>query len=181
MKQIGGWLWMGGAIAALLVVQTFRHDQPLASVDAFLNGARGLVPLGIAITVAGAGLLLGAAIHGMALDATWVQPGKISGRTAGTNPRGGWGIGFFRGILLWQGEFHEESGIPELKHSWRTGEWLRVHRYLRETLVLVGLPLLVLGVFGTIALVTDVTAVRLLLLLALAYASVRLAFAVIRA
>jgi hypothetical protein len=118
------------------------------------------------------------------------HPGLSAIRTAGVgrqrsqwgpNPRGGWGIGFFRGILLWQGEFYEESGIPELKHSWRTGEWLQVHRYFRETLVLVGLPLLLLGVFGTVALVIDVTAVRLLLVLALAYALARLGFALIRA
>jgi hypothetical protein len=181
MKQVVGWLWMGGAIAALIAIQAFRQSGPLAWVDNVLNGARALVPAGIAITIVGAGLLLGAAIHGIALDATWVQPGKISGRSAGPNPRGGWGIGFFRGILLWQGEFYEESGIPELKHSWRTGEWLQVHRYFRETLVLVGLPLLLLGVFGTVALVIDVTAVRLLLVLALAYALARLGFALIRA
>ena len=38
-----------------------------------------------------------------------------------------------------------------------------------------------LGVFGTVALATDVTAVRLLLLLAVAYAVVRLTFSLIRA
>jgi hypothetical protein len=181
MKQIGGWLWMGGVIAALLVVQTFRHDQPLSSFDGFLNGARGLVPLGIAITIAGAGLLLGAAVHGMVFDAQRIQPGKISGPYAGPSPRGGWMVGFFRGRLLWGAEFHEESGISEVKRSWRTGEWLTVHRYLRATLVLVGLPLLLIGAFCTAALLTDVTAVRLLLLLTVAYVSVRLGYALIRA
>jgi hypothetical protein len=117
----------------------------------------------------------------MVFDATPLQPGKISGRYDGPNPRGGWSIGFFRGMLLWGREFYEESGISELKRSWRTGEWLRVHRYFRETLVLVGLPLLLVGAFGTGALVIDVTAVRLLLLLAVAYATARLGFALIRA
>jgi hypothetical protein len=56
-----------------------------------------------------------------------------------------------------------------------------VHRYFRETLVLVGLPLLLIGVFGTVALVIDVTAVRLLLVFALAYALARLGFALIPA
>jgi hypothetical protein len=181
MKQALGWLWMGGAIAALIAVQALRQSEPLASVDRVLNGARGLVPAGIAITIVGAGLLFGAMIHGLAFDANRVQPGKISGKYAGPNPRGGWRIGFFKGMLLWGGEFHEESGISELKRSWHTGEWLQVHRYFRETLVLVGLPLVVIGVFGTFALVTDVTGLRLLLLLAVAYASVRLGFALIRA
>jgi hypothetical protein len=181
MKQALGWLWMGGAIAALIAVQALRQSEPLASVDRALNGARGLVPAGIAIAIVGAGLLLGAAIHGMAFDANRVQPGNISGRYVGPNPRGGWRLDFFKGMLLWGGEFHEESGISELKKSWRTGEWLQVHRYFRETLVLVGLPLLLIGAFGTIALVIDVTGLRLLLLLALVYAAGRLGFALIRA
>ena len=63
----------------------------------------------------------------------------------------------------------------------RTGQWLQVHRYFRETLVLVGLPLLLVGVFGTIALVTDIIAIRLLLLVGLAYALARLGIALIRA
>ena len=181
MKGVLGWIWMAGAIAAVIVVQAFRHAQPLASVDAFLNGARGLIPLGIAATIIGAGLLLGASIHGLVFDAQRMQPGKVSGSYAGPSPRGGWWIGFFRGMLLWGAEFHEESGISEVKRAWRSGEWLTVHRYLRATMVMVGLPLLLIGAFGTVALVTDVTAVRLLLLLALAYASARLGFAVIRA
>ena len=181
MKQALGWLWMAGAIAALLVIQAFRQDEPLASFDAFLNGARGLVPLGIAITIVGAGLLAGAGIHGLVFDAQRIQPGKISGPYAGPSPRGGWWIGFFSGRLLWGAEFYEESGISEVKRAWRSGDWLTVHRYLRATLVLVGLPLLLIGAFGTIALVTDVTAVRLLLLLAVAYAAARFGFALIRA
>ena len=63
----------------------------------------------------------------------------------------------------------------------RTGQWLQVHRYFRATPVLVGLPLLLVGVFGTIALVTDIIAIRLLLLVALAYALARLGIALIRA
>jgi hypothetical protein len=181
MKQMLGWVWMAGAIAALIAVQAVRHSEPLVSVDNFLNGARGLVPLGIAITIVGAGLLLGAWIHGMVLDATRVQPGKISGPYTGPNPRGGWWAGYFKGNLFWGAELYEESGFSELKRAWRTGEWLRDHRLLRATLVMVGLPLVLVGVFGTLALVIDVTAVRLLLLLAVAYAAVRLSFALIRA
>jgi hypothetical protein len=181
MKQMLGWVWMAGAIAALIAVQAVRHSEPLVSVDNFLNGARGLVPLGIAITIVGAGLLLGAWIHGMVLDATRVQPGKISGPYAGPKPRRGWWAGYFKGNLLWGAELYEESGFSELKRAWSSGEWLRDHRLLRATLVMVGLPLVLIGVFGTVALVIDVTAVRLLLLLAVAYAAVRLSFALIRA
>jgi hypothetical protein len=181
MQRALGWVWMGGVIAALIVVQAFQRSEPLASMDRLLNAARILVPLGIAITIIGAGLLLGAWIHGMVLDAQRIQPGKVSGAYAGPRPRGGWMIGFFRGRLLWGAELHEESGIPEIKRSWSTGEWLTNHRYLRATLVLVGLPLLFVGAFGTVALVTDVTGVRLLLLVAVAYAVVRLGYALIRA
>jgi hypothetical protein len=181
MKQALGWVWMGGVIAAIIVVQAFQRSEPLASMDRLLNGARVLVPLGIAITIIGGGLLLGAWLHGMIFDAQRIQPGKVSGTYAGPSPRGGWMIGFFTGRLLWGAELHEESGISEVKRSWGTGEWLTNHRYLRATLVLAGLPLLLVGAFGTVALVTDVTGLRLLLLLAVAYAVVRLGYALIRA
>jgi hypothetical protein len=181
MKQALGCLWMGGVIAALIAVQAFQRSEPLASIDKLLNAARFLEPLGIAITIIGAGLVVGAWIHGMVFDSVRTQPGKVSGAYAGPSAKGGLRIGYFKGWLLWGGEFHEESGISEVKRSWRTGQWLTVHRYLRATLGLVGLPLLIIGVFGTIALVTDVIGVRLLLLLALAYAIVRLGFALIRA
>ena len=181
MKQALGWLWMAGAIAALIIVQTFRHSEPLASMDAFLNSGRVLVPAGIAVTIVGAGLLLGALIHGLVFDAQRVQPGDISGPYAGPSPSGGWRIGHFKGTLLWGASFHEESGISELKRAWRSGEWLSDHRLFRATLVTVGLPVVLIGAFGTIALVTDVTAVRLMLLLAVAYASVRLGITLIRA
>ena len=181
MKQALGWLWMAGAIAALIVVQTFRQDEPLASIDAFLNGARGLIPLGIATTIIGAALLLGALIHGMVFDSSPMQTGDISGPYSGPSPSGGWRIGYFMGKLLAGREFEEESTFSELKRAWLTGEWLRDHRLMRTTMVLVGLPIVVIGAFGTIALTTEVTAVRLLLLLAIAYMAARLGFALTRA
>jgi hypothetical protein len=114
-----------------------------------------------------------------------MQPGKISGRfaspAASPTASAGWRINYFRGMLLWGVSFEEESAIAELKRSWRTGEWLRDHRMLRATVVMIGLPVALVGAFGTFALATDVTAVRLLLLLGLAYAAARLGFAVARA
>ena len=181
MKQALGWLWMIGAIAALIVVQTFRRSEPLASMDALLNSGRVLVPAGIAITIVGAGLLLGALIHGLVFDAQRVQPGDVSGSYSGPAPSGGWRIGYFKGNLLWGASFEEESGISELKRGWRSGEWLSDHTLFRATLVIVGLPLVLIGAFGTIALITDVTAVRLMLLLVVAYATVRLGYTLIRA
>jgi hypothetical protein len=176
-----GWLWLAGAIAALLVVQAFRQNEPLVSFDRALNSAGGLIPLGITITIIGAALLLGAAIHGMVFDSQPVQTGDISGPYSGRNPGGGFNAGAFRGRALWGRAFYEESGISEVKRSWFTGEWLRDHRLLRSTMVLVGLPILVIGAFATIALVTDVTAVRLLLVLTAAYVAVHMGFALIRA
>lgn len=180
MKRAGGWLWMGGAIAAVIAVQALRQSAPLAWLDGVLNGARDLIPAGIAVTVIGAALLVGAAIHGMVFDATRIEPGKIEYTYSKRTPMS-WQAGWFKGRLLWGGEFHEESGFSGLKHSWRTGEWLHDHRYLRATMVMVGLPLVVLGGFGTIALLTDETGVRLLLLLTIAYVGARLGYALIRA
>ena len=176
-----GWLWMAGAIAALIVVQAFRQSEPLSSFDRFLNGAAGLIPMGIAITIVGAALVLGAGIHGLVFDSQPMATGDVSGPHSGPTPGGGWRIGTFKGRSLWGREFYEEAGISEVKRAWFTGEWLRDHRLLRTTMVLVGLPILVIGAFGTIALATDVTAVRLLLLLTVAYVAVNMGFALIRA
>jgi hypothetical protein len=87
-----------------------------------------------------------------------------------------------RSARSWQ-SFADETGgrLAVDGRRDRTSQWLQVHRYFRETLVLVGLPLLLVGVFGTITLVTDITAIRLLLLVALAYALARLGFALIHA
>jgi len=181
MKPLLGWLWMAGAIAALIVVQTFRRSEPLSSFDRFLNGAAGLIPLGIASTVIGALLLLGALIHGMIFDSRPMETGDISGPYSGPSPGGGWRIGYFKGKRPWGREFYEESGFSELKRAWANGEWLRDHRLLRTTMVIVGLPIVVIGAFGTIALATDVTAVRLLLVLSVAYVAANLGYALARA
>ena len=117
---------------------------------------------------------MGALIHGMVFDSQPLETGDISGPYSGPSPSGGSRIGYFKGKRLWGHEFYEESGISELKHAWLTGEWLRDHRLLRTTMVVVGLPIVVIGALGTIALATDVTAVRLLLLLSVAYVAVNL-------
>ena len=176
-----GWLWMAGLIAFLIVVQAFRQSEPLASFDRLLNSAQGLVPLGIATTIVGIALLIGAAIHGMVLDSQPMETGNISGAYSGPTPGGGSRIGYFKGRRLWGRAFYEESGISEVKRSWLTGEWLRDHRLLRTTMVLAGLPIAVIGAFATIALATDVTAVRLLLLATALYVAVHMGFALIRA
>jgi len=176
---------MASAIAVVIAIQALRQTGPFAAFDSVLNGARGLIPAGIAIAIAGGGLVLGAWIHGMVFDAQRVQPGKISGSYSGPNVVGGLSggrrVGFFRGNLLWGASFHEESGFTEVKRAWRSGAWLQDHRMFRATLVLIGAPILLVGAFGTAALAIDVTAVRLLLLVALVYALARLGFALARA
>ena len=181
VKRMLGWLWMGGVIAAIIFVEAFRQSEPLVSFDRTLNAAHELVPLGIAVTIVGAALLLGAAIHGMVFDSQPMETGDVSGPYSGRTPSGGFNIGYFKGRRLWGRAFYEESGISELKRSWFTGEWLRDHRLLRTTMVLVGLPIVVVGGFATIALATDVTAIRLLLVLMAAYVAVHMGFALIRA
>jgi hypothetical protein len=181
LKRLQGWLWMIGAIAAVIAVQAMAQGGALAGIDNVLNSARPLVPACIAAGAIGGILILAAMVHGLATDATRAEPGKVSGAYRGQGAGGWWQMGWFRGFLLWGGEFHEESGISEVKRSWRSGEWLHVHRYLRATMVLAGLPLAVFGTFAAVALASDLTAVRLLLLLAVVYALVRFGYALARA
>ena len=93
MKRAGGWLWMGGAVAAVIAVQVMRQSAPLVWFDGVLNGARGLVPAGIVTIGVGAALLIGALVHGMVFDATRMEPGKIEYRYSKRTPmswRAGW-------------------------------------------------------------------------------------------
>jgi hypothetical protein len=189
---------MVGVVAAIMAVQELSLTGSLAGIDRFLNSARVLVPAGIALGALGAVLIASAMIHGLVTDPshhqvpltldghvgpdTIAKPGKVAVAYRGRTTLGGqWVIGYFRGTLLWSAEFHEESGMSEVKRSWRTGEWLHVHRYLRATVATAGLLMLLVGALGTAALLTDITAVRLLLLLVLAYALIRTAYAFARA
>ena len=189
---------MLGAVAALIAVQALAQAGGLAWLDGILNRGRVLVPAGMAMAALGAILMVAAVIHGFATGAassdqaslmvdgrvtdTAVAPGKVAvpyrGRTTEANR---WVAGYFRGRVLWSAGFYEETIFSELKRSWRSGEWLRVHRYLRATLGLSGLLLLVVGGFGTMAFVSDLIAVRLLLLLAVAYVLGRTIYAFARA
>lgn len=198
VKRLIGWVWLVGVVAALIAVQALIRAGYLARVDGVLNSARVLVPAGIALAALGAVLVAAAMIHGLATDAsqlqipltldgrvgsdTTVDPGKVAVRYRGrTSLAGEMVFGYFRGTLLWGRQFYEETRMSELKRAWRSGEWLHVHRYLRATVALSGFLLMLLGVFGTVVLVSDLTAVRLLLLLALAYALGRTAYAFARA
>jgi hypothetical protein len=198
IKRLFGWVWLVGAVAALIAVQALAQAGLLARVDGILNSARVLVPVGIGLAAVGVVLMVAAMIHGLATDSserqipltldgrvgsdTTVDPGKVAVRYHGrTSLAGEMVFGYFRGTLLWGRQFYEETRMSELKRAWRTGEWLHVHRYLRATVALSGFLLMLIGGFGTVVLVSDLTAVRLLLLLALAYALVRTAYAFARA
>jgi hypothetical protein len=198
IARLRGWLWIVSVLAAIVAVQVLDKAGYLARVDDLLNSARFLVPAAIALAVLGAVLVAAAMIHGLATDATHrqvpltlddrvggdttVEPGKVSVSYRGrTTVAGEWVLGYFRGTLLWGASFYEESSMAELKRSWRSGEWLHVRRYLRATVAMSGFLLLLVGALGAAALLTDVTAVRLLLLLVVAYALVRTAYAFSRA
>jgi hypothetical protein len=198
VKRILQWLSMVGVVAAIMGVQALGQGGTLAWIDRALNSGRVLVPAGIALVALGAVLVVAAMIHGLVTDPshqqipltldghvgsdTTVEPGKVAASYRGRTALGGqWVLGYFRGRMLWGAEFHEESGMSELKHSWRSGEWLHVHRYLRATVATAGLLLALVGALGTAVLLSDITAVRLLLLLVLAYALIRTANAFARA
>lgn len=171
---------MAGALAALIAIQAMREYEPLATLDRIVDGARGIIPAGIVIAAIGAAMLIAAGIHGMVFDATRAEPGEIEGGGAGPSPAGGWRARYFKGNLLWGASFEEESGISELKRSWLSGEWLDNRRYFRATLVVIGLPLLAIGMFGTMAVATEVTAVRLMLILVVAFAVGRFGYVLAR-
>jgi hypothetical protein len=196
-KRLRGWLLPIAAIVVLIAAQASIQAGQLTSFDRFLNGARNLVPVGLALTAIGALLLLVAAIHGLITDGrpdegavtldgrvvteAPIEKGKVAinyrGRAVTAND---YVLGFFRGTLLWGRGFYEESGMAELKRSWRSGEWIHVRRYLRATLALAGFLALFSGIFATAAILSDVTVIRLLFLLVLAYGLGRTAYSFAR-
>ena len=189
---------MVGAVAVVIVVQAFSQAAPFGWIDRTLNGIRELVPPLLVLIAVGTLLLIVAMIHGLVTDRrpdqgavtlddrvvsnTVIKKGNLEltyrGRTAVPNQ---YVLGFLRGHVLWAGGFYEESGLAELKHAWRSGEWLHVRRYLRATLALAGFLLIFVGVFATAALVIDITVLRLLFLLVVAYGLGRTAYAFVRA
>ena len=172
---------MAGALGAVIAFQLLRSSPPLSALDRALDGARPLLPLTIGLTVGGGLLLVFAAVHGIVTDGRREEPGPVDTGYTGAGAAGGHWVGRFRGRLLWGASFEEESGIGELKRAWATGEWLTNRRLFRETLVLLGLPLVLVGSFTSIALATGNTGVRVLLVAAVVYSLVRLGWAVGRA
>jgi hypothetical protein len=197
-KRIGGWLFMVGALVVIIAAQALIQSGPFGSIATSLNRARVIVPALIAMIVLGALLLIVAMIHGLVTDGRSDQGAvTLDGRVVADPPlkKGKaaityWGrttmanqyvLGLFRGTVLRTSGFYEESGMAELKKSWRSGQWLHVHRYLRESLALTGFLLVVVGLFGTVALASDITILRLLFLIVVAFVLVRTAYAFARA
>ena len=197
-RRILGWLPMVAVIAVVIAVQALDQAGSFSRVDGMLNNARILVPESVGLAVLGAALPIVVMVHGLATDATntvtslnlddrvgsdtTVKPGKVAVKYRGRTTLANVGvIGYFWGRLLWGRSLYEVTRMSDLKRSWRSGEWLHVHRYLRATLTLAGLLMLLVGIFGTVVLLSDFLAVRLLLAIAVVYALVRTAFAFARA
>jgi hypothetical protein len=183
-KRVGGSLFMIVAVGALIGVEALAQGGWLTWFDWGLNGARGLVPVAIALAILGGVLLLAAMMHGLVVDPNRALPGSIvldgrvvtdesiksgakvsikyRGRTTGTANQEV--AGFFPGRVLFSRAFYEQTRMGDLKNAWRSGEWLHVHRYLRATVGLAGFLSLVTGLLVTWALLTDTTAARLLFL-----------------
>ncbi len=186
------------ALGVIIGGQALIQSGPFGSITTSLNRARTIEPALLAMVAIGALVLVAAMIHGLVTDAASdqgavtldgrvvsdppVRKGKAAITYAGrTTMANHYVLGFFQGTVLWSGGFHEESGMGELKKSWRSGQWLHVHRYLRATFALTGFLMIFVGLFGAIALASDITILRVLFLLVVAYALIRTAYAFARA
>jgi hypothetical protein len=197
-KRFGGLLFMLGAVGVIIAAQALIQAGPFTWIATALNSARIVLPALLALIALGALLLLVAMTHGLVtrgrsdqgaltldgrvVEDAPVRKGKVgvtySGRTTLANQ---YVSGLFRGNVLWAGGFYEETGMTELKSSWKSGEWLHVPRYLRATLALTGFVFVFVGLFGTFALISDITVLRVLFLLVVAYGLIRSAYAFARA
>ena len=168
-----GWLaWLRNILLCLLVVavgewlpwmpaiQRFQEAHP--SID------RVLIGVAVAMTILGVLLLAFTQFLVRVPDPHRAQIFKTTGAMKGPGR-------FFSGVMLSAG-FSDQAPIWRLKKAFRDGEWWRVPRWRRFTLMMLGAILTFYGLFGLLFLLSP-PGLKFFLLLVVLYATVRSVYA----
>ncbi len=163
-------------LAALTVIAVGELLPPLQAVQNVLAANprlnQALIVLTAGMTTAGVFLL---AFTQFLVRVPDSRRDQAAGSMPAENGRSGWSKHFFYGISLRAG-FHDQARMWQVKRAFQNGEWWRVPRWRRFTLMMLGAALLFYGLFGLIfALATP--GIKLLVLLVVGYGTVRTVWA----
>ena len=163
--------WLGSILLALLViavgewlpfmpaVQRFQEENP--SINQLLTGVT------VVITILGTLLLAFTQFLVRVPGARTARQGQTI-KTEGSVKGPGW---FFTGKMISAG-FSDEARFWRVRKAFRDGEWWRVPRWRRMTLMMLGAILLFYGLFGLLILLFP-PGVKFFLFLVGGYATVR--------
>ena len=170
LKRLLNWFsTLGAVLLSLVIIAVGELLPPMFTVQRFQEAHppvnQALTGITVAMTALGMLLLVRVPDSRMKPQAVWR---KTEGAVRG--PR--W---FFSGIILSAG-FSDEARMWRLKRAFREGEWWRIPRWRRLTLMLVGAILTYYGLFGLLFLLSP-PGLKFFLFLAVLYATARSTYA----
>jgi hypothetical protein len=176
IHRVKGWLTSLGFLLLVLLIIAVGEWLPLMpaiqrfqEVHPSLNQA--LIVVAIVMNTLGILLLALTQFLVKVPDKDQPQPSWNS-KTQGTVKGRGW---LFSGTIITAG-FSDEARIWRVRKAFRDGEWWRVPRWRRFSLMMLGAILLFFGLFGLLFLLFP-PGVKFLLLLAVIYGTVRSIYA----
>lgn len=171
-RRLQGWLSrLGVILLVLLLIAVGEWLPPMPAVQRFQDAHpavnQALIVVTLAMTILGTLLLAFTQFLVHVPDSRRAPQAQTLRGTASTK---GWRW-FFAGKMVSAG-FSDEARMWRLRKAFRDGEWRRVPRWRRFTLMMLGAILLFYGLFGLIILLSP-PGVKFLLFLVVLYATAR--------
>ena len=176
LKRLMSWApTLGAVLLSLVIIAVGELLPPMPAIQRFQEAHQPLnqVLTGVTVAMTALGVLLLAFTQFLVrVPDPRMRPQVVWRKTEGTlrGPRG-----FFSGIILSAG-FSDEARMWRLKRAFRDGEWWRVPRWRRFTLMLAGAILTFYGVFGLLFLLSP-PGLKFFLSLVALYATARSVYA----
>jgi hypothetical protein len=175
-RRLLGWLsWLGNILLVLLLVAVGKWLPPMPAFQRFQDAHpavnQALIVVTVGMTVLGTLLL---AFTQFLVRVPDKRRAPQAQTLRGTGSMKGW-RGFFAGKMISAG-FSDEARMWRLRKAFRDGEWRRVPRWRRFTLMMLGAILLFYGLFGLLILLFP-PGLKFLLFLVVLYATARSVYA----
>jgi hypothetical protein len=176
LKRLLSWVYtLGAVLLSLVIIAVGEVLPPMPAVQRFQDAhppiTQGLTGIAVAMTTLGV-LLLAFTQFLVRVPDPRMKPQAQWRKTEGIVRAPRW---FFSGIMLSAG-FSDEARLWRVKRAFREGEWWRVPRWRRMTLMLAGAILTFYGLFGLLLLLSP-PGLKFFLFLVVLYATVRSVYA----
>jgi hypothetical protein len=190
LRGIAGW-WPGVTILGVIigVDLVWQKVPPLVAFDEFLSAHRsGLLTLTITMAIVGVAGLVGGWAHGLITEGQRAPDEELRSGSdfnpefagSGGAPRGG-----FQAYRFWGKaaavSFQETDSFSEIKQAWRDGSWLHSAPYIRVTVMIASLFVLLLGGFGIPVVAPSVMGIKVVMIAAIIYSFARFGWGMSRA